>query len=332
MSDTKTMRVMRIEDGGGLALAERPAPRPGPEEVRIRVRAAGINRGDVLQRRGLYPAPPGVVPDVPGLEYAGEVIERGDRVRGVAVGDRVMGLVAGGGYSEQLTAHHREVLPIPDGFDFAAAAAIPEAFLTAYDALVVQGAMAPGHRVLIHAVGSGVGTAAVQLAAAWGATAIGTSRTPEKLERAKALGLTRGVVPSAPATFADAVTADGPVDRVLELVGGAYTAESVRCLGDRGRLILVGLLAGLDCAMPLAVVLKRRIRIQGTVLRSRPLEEKIAVARHFAAHALPLFAGPAPRLRPVLDTVFRFEDAEAAHRQMTGNTLVGKLVLTWDAA
>lgn len=328
MARDDSMRVMRIEDGG-LALAERPAPRPGPEAVRVRVRAAGINRGDVLQRKGLYPAPPGVVPDVPGLEYAGEVIEVGARVRGVAVGDRVMGLVAGGGYSEQITAHHRALLPIPEGMDFAEAAAIPEAFLTAYDALVVQAGLAPGHRILVHAVGSGVGTAAVQIGAAWGAQVIGTSRTAGKLDHAAKLGMNRGVVPGrSPVAFAADVTASGPIDVALDLVGGDYTPETVRCMADRGILMLVGLMAGLECVMPLTDVLRRRVRVQGTVLRSRPLEEKLALVRHFARHALPLFSGPAPRLRPVLDGAFPLEEAEAAHRRMTGNDLVGKLVLT----
>lgn len=323
------MRVMRIGDEGQMLLDRRPAPRPGPDEVRVRVRAAGVNRGDILQRKGLYPAPPGTVPDVPGLEYAGEVVECGARVRDVAEGDRVMGLVAGGGYAEQLVTHHRTLLPIPEGLDFAAAAAIPEAFVTAYDALVLQGGLMPGQRVLIHAAGSGVGTAAVQLAAQWGATVIGTSRTHAKLEKAAALGLHRGVVPRDGA-FAEAVRADGRVDLVLDLVGGAYTAESVRCVADRGCIMLVGLVGGIKCDMPLTVLLGRRIRVQGTVLRSRAIEEKIAVARSFADHVLRLFAGEAPRLRPVLAGVHPMPAVEDAHRQMRSNTLNGKLVLSWD--
>ena len=327
--DGETMRVMRIDGDGAMRLEVRPAPSPGPEEVQVRVRAAGVNRGDILQRKGLYPAPPGVVPDVPGLEYAGEVVRCGARVRGVAVGDRVMGLVAGGGYGEQVVAHHRTLIPIPEDIGFTDAAAIPEAFVTAYDALVLQAGLMPGQRVLIHAAGSGVGTAAVQLVSAWGATAIGTSRTPEKLVAAEALGLQRGIVPEA-GTFANAVRAAGAVDVVLDLVGGAYTAESVRCMTSGGCLMLVGLVGGIKCDMPLTVLLKRRIRVQGTVLRSRPLEEKIAVARSFCRHVLPLFGGSRPRLRPVVAGVHPMSAVDAAHGHMRANTLNGKLVLTWD--
>ncbi len=325
----ETMRVMRIGDDGQMHLDRRPAPRPGPDEVRVRVRAAGVNRGDILQRKGLYPAPPGTVPDVPGLEYAGEVVECGARVRGVTVGDRVMGLVAGGGYAEQVVAHHRTLLPVPDGLDLAAASVIPEAFITAYDALVLQGGLMPGQRVLIHAAGSGVGTAAVQLAAAWGATVIGTSRTHAKLEAARALGLSRGIVPRDGA-FADAVRADGPVDLVLDLVGGAYTAESVRCVAVRGCVMLVGLVGGVKCDMPLTVLLGRRIRVQGTVLRSRAIEEKITVARSFADHVLHRFTEDGPTLRPVLADVYPMTAVDDAHRRMRSNALNGKLALTWD--
>lgn len=320
-------RVMCI-DGGALRLVEREAAPPGPEEVAVRVRAAGVNRADILQRKGVYPAPPGAVQDVPGLEFAGEVVACGARVQGVAPGDRVMGIVAGGGYSERLCVHHRALLPVPAGLSWAEAAAIPEAFSTAYDALVLQAGLSPGHRVLIHAVGSGVGTAASQIAAAWGATVIGTSRTAGKLARAADLGLHHGVVPEAGA-FAEAVRGLGPVHVVLDLVGGPYTAESLGCMAPGGVLVLVGLMAGLTCEMPLAVLLKNRLQVRGTVLRARPIEEKIALARSFAAHGLPLFERGA--LRPIVDAVYPMAEVEAAHRHMLSNALVGKLVLEWPA-
>lgn len=324
--DSDSMRVMRIAEGGELVLDRRPRPSLGPEEVRVRVHTAGVNRGDILQRKGVYPAPPGAVPDVPGLEYAGEVVECGPRVFGVAPGARVMGLVGGGAYGEELAVHHRTLMPIPRGMDFATAAAIPEAFVTAYDALVLQGGLVSGQRVLIHAVGSGVGTAAVQIAKAWGATVIGTSRTPAKLARAAELGLDRAIVPDDGA-FAAAVLEDGPVALVLDLVGGGYTAESVKCMAIQGRLMLVGLVGGLETDMPLTIVLKKRLRIQGTVLRARPIEEKISVARAVAAQVLPLFASG--RLRPVVAGVHPMAEADAAHRHMGSNRLNGKLVLTW---
>lgn len=326
----RRMRAVRITRPGGpevLRVETAPAPALGPDEVRVAVRAAGVNRADVLQRLGRYPAPPGVVADVPGLEFAGEVIECGPRAAGWAPGDRVMGLLGGGGYAEEAAVHARALLPVPPGLDFAHAAAIPEAFVTAFDALVLQGGLVPGERVLIHAAGSGVGTAAAQIVAARGATAIGTSRTPDKLDAAAKLGLSRGIVPE-DGRFAAAVNADGPVDLVLDLVGGPYTAESVRCLADRGRLLLVGLLAGLECAMPLATVLGRRIRVQGTVLRARPIEEKIAVMRAFAKQCGPWLADGT--LAPVLAGTYPMAEAAAAHRRMQSDDVFGKLVLTWE--
>lgn len=326
---TEMMRAIRITGTGGpevLSLEDAPAPPLGADEVRVAVRAAGVNRADLLQCLGHYPAPPGAPADIPGLEYAGEVIEVGDRVDTRAPGDRVMGLVGGGAYAEQVVAHARELIPIPSGLDYAEAAAIPEAFVTAFDALYTQGGLGLGTRVVIHAVASGVGTAAVQLVKAAGGVSIGTTRTEDKLEAARALGLDHGVVAEG-GRFADAVAKHGPVDLVLELVGGEYVAEDTRCLRTGGRIVLVGLLAGTACTLPLATVLTRRIELRGTVLRSRSIEDKIAVAQTFARHVVPLFERG--DLKPVLGARYPMSAAADAHRQMRSNDLIGKIVLEW---
>lgn len=325
-----TMRAVRITGKGGpevLALGDVPVPPLGADDVRVAVRAAGVNRADLLQCLGLYPAPPGAPPDIPGLEYAGDVIEVGDRVDTHAPGDRVMGLVGGGAYAEQIVAHARELIPIPSGLDYAEAAAIPEAFATAFDALYTQGGLGLGTRVLIHAVASGVGTAAVQLVRAAGGVSIGTTRTAAKLDAAHALGLDHGVV-AVDGRFADAVAVHGPVDLVLDLVGGDYVAQDTRCLRVGGRIVLVGLLAGPTCALPLATVLTRRLELRGTVLRSRSIEDKIAVAQTFGRHVVPLFERGA--LAPVLGARYPMSAAADAHRRMRSNDLVGKLVLEWN--
>src|SRR5688572_19065336 len=223
------MRAIAITKPGGpevLAVVERPLPEPSRGEVRVRVRATAINRADLLQRMGAYPAPADAPPDIPGLEFAGEVDALGPGVERLAVGDRVFGLVGGGGYAEAVVSHERAVAKIPDGLSFEQAAAVPEAFITAHDAIVGQAGLRGGETLLVHAVGSGVGTAAVQLGRALGVSVIGTARTPDKLERAKELGLDAGIV-SEGAKFADAVKRVDPNGAavVLELVGGAYLDE-----------------------------------------------------------------------------------------------------------
>lgn len=291
----------------------------------MRVRATALNRADLLQRMGAYPAPPDAPPDIPGLEIAGEVDALGPGVERLAVGDRVFGLVGGGGYAEAVVSHERALARIPDGLSFEDAAAIPEAFITAHDAIVGQAGLAGGEALLVHAVGSGVGTAAVQLGRALGAFVVGTARTQDKLERARALGLDAGIVPT-PA-FADEVkhvVPDGAAV-ALELVGGAYLAEDVRAVRTLGRIVLVGLLAGAKTEVDLGLVLRKRVRILGTVLRSRPLEEKLAVMRTFEDRVVPLLARG--KLVPVVDTVMDLDQAGAAHARMASNAGFGKIVL-----
>ncbi|MBA3542554.1 MAG: NAD(P)H-quinone oxidoreductase [Deltaproteobacteria bacterium] len=322
------MRAIAITKPGGpdvLAVVDRPTPEPSRGEVRVRVRATAVNRADLLQRMGAYPAPPGEPADIPGLEIAGEVEALGSDVERLAIGDRVFGLVGGGGYAEAIVTHERALARIPEGMSFEAAAAVPEAFITAHDALA-QAGLRGGETLLVHAVGSGVGTAAVQLGRAFGVRVIGTARTPDKLERAKALGLDTGIVPAS-GRFADQVRAACPdgVAVVLELVGGGYVDEDLRCIQTLGRIVLVGLMAGVRQELDLALVLRRRARIFGTQLRARPLEEKLAAMRAFESQVVPLFARGL--LQPVVDTVMPLADAAKAHERMQSNAGFGKIVL-----
>ena len=268
------MKAIRISERGGpevLQIQEVADPAPGPSDVVVEVKATAINRADLLQCLGMYPAPPGVPADIPGLEYAGVVSSIGSKVTRWRAGDRIMGIVGGGAFAQKLVAHEREAVPIPPGMTLTDAAALPEAFFTAFDALVLQGALRSGERVLIHAVGSGVGTAAAQIAAAIGAQVLGTSRSPAKLERAKQLGLSHPIVadPAAP-HFAPKVkeaTGGSGVDVALDLVGGDYLAETLASLGSGARVLLVGLMGGAAATIELRVLLAKRIRLIGTVLR-----------------------------------------------------------------
>lgn len=322
-------RAVRIRGAGGpevLKLEEMTVGPPGPHEVRIAVRAAGLNRADCLQRRGVYPAPKGTVPDVPGLEYAGEIEACGEGVTNLDVGQRVMGIVAGGGMATHLLVHARECIPVPQSMSFEDAAAIPEAFFTAYDALVLQGGMKSGDRVLIHAAGSGVGTAAIQIARALGAQTMGTSRTAEKLARCCELGLDHDVH-TAEGTFAKRVRALGGADVILDTIGAKYLSENIASLRTGGRVVVIGLLGGIKGELNLGQLLGKRGTIHGSVLRSRPVEEKIALAQLFKKHVLPLFEGGS--LRPVIDSVMDMEDVQDAHAQMEAGKTFGKIVLRW---
>lgn len=325
-----SMRAIAITKPGGpevLALVERESPQPSRGEVRVRVRGTAVNRADLLQRMGAYPAPPDAPPDIPGLEIAGDVDAIGPGVERLKVGDRVFGLVSGGGYAEEIVSHERALARIPEGMSFEDAAAVPEAFCTAHDAIVTQANLRSGETLLIHAAGSGVGTAAAQLARALGATAIGTARTQDKLDRARELGLDHGIVPDA-GKFADAVRAyakDG-VDVVLELVGGGYVAEDLRCVATLGRIVLVGLMAGTKGDLDLGLVLRKRARIFGTVLRARPLEEKIAAMRAFESQVVPLLARGV--VKPIVDCVMPLAEAARAHERMQSNAGFGKIVLS----
>ncbi len=281
------MRAIIYTAPGGpevIQLREVPTPGPGPGQVRVRVRAAGLNRADIHQRRGNYPAPPGWPADIPGLEYAGEVEALGPGATRWQPGNRVMGLVGGGAHAEAVVVHQDEVLAIPEALSFVEAAAIPEAFLTAWDALVTRGRLQSGERVLIHAVGSGVGTAATQIAKRTGATVLGTSRQADKLERAREYGLDLGIDTSA-AGFRDAV--GEPVNVVIDVLGGPALADNLAVLAPRGRLVLLGFLQGNRAEVSLEPVLRKRLEIIGSVMRTRLLAERIPLVAAFAAQVLP---------------------------------------------
>jgi putative PIG3 family NAD(P)H quinone oxidoreductase len=324
----KAIVITKIGGPEALEIREVPTPEPSGDQIRVRVRACGLNRADLMQCRGYYPPPPGAPADIPGLEYAGEIDALGPDVTGPhKVGDRVFGIVAGGGQAEYLVTHERMALPIPENLDFEQAAAIPEVFLTAHDALQTQANVRPGERVLVHAVGSGVGSAAVQLAHAMGCTVFGTSRTPAKLELAGELGLDVGI-DSVEQDFAEVVqtqTMGAGVHVVLDLLGAAALAGNIAALATRGRLVLVGLLGGGTATADLSALLRKRITVVGTTLRARPIEQKIAVTQRFADQVIPWLARGL--VRPVLDRVFPFEETRAAQGRLESNLGFGKIIL-----
>ena len=326
------MRAAVITAPGGpevLAIREVPRPTPQGEDILVRVHTSALNRADLHQRQGRYPAPPGAPRDIPGIEFAGEVAELGPTARERRVGERVFGIVGGGAHAEFLTVHERAVALVPEGMTWADAGATPEAFITAHDALVTQGGLRPSERVLIHAVASGVGLAAVQLVRAAGAVPYGTSRTADKLGRAREVGLEDGIALGADlAPMADAVArwTDGVgVELVLDLVGGAYTPASMAAAATRGRIMLVGTVAGRRAELDLGQLLSKRLTIRGTVLRARALEEKILATRAFAEQVVPLLGRGA--VRPVIDSEWPLDAIADAHRRLAGNETVGKVVV-----
>ena len=323
------MRALVIARPGGpevLEIRERRDPVPAPREVLVRVRASALNRADLLQRRGLYPAPEGAPPDVPGLEFAGEVAACGDAVSERRCGDRVMGIVGGGAQAELVAVHEQLCLPIPEAMPYEEAAAIPEAYLTAYDALFLRGNLAPGETVLLHAAGSGVGTAAAALATSGGARVVALARSEDKRRRLAAMGL--AVVDPAVADPVAAIrgAAGGAIDLVIDLLGAASFAQNVDVLAVLGRMVLLGTMGGASAEVDLGALMRKRLTVIGTVLRSRPLEEKVELTRAFARSALPLFT--AGRLRPFVDRIVPWTEARAAHAAMERNENFGKIVLS----
>ena len=329
----KLMRAVQIVSHGGVeALSVREVAHPGQplaDRVLVRVHAAGLNRADILQRMGRYPAPQGFPQDIPGLEFAGSVEQIGEEVRNVRLGQRVFGITAGGAQAEYVVVPEAALVHVPANLTWAEAAAVPEVFITAHDALFSQAGLEMGESVLVHAAGSGVGTAAVQLAHAAGATVYGTSRTAEKLERARPFGLDEAVTVGSDATaFAEAVrewTNGAGVNVVLDLVGGAYLSANLEALAHRGRLMFVGTSAGASAELNLGIVMRKRLRLIGTVLRARSAEEKARATRRFAAHVVPLLASG--RVRPVIDRVYPMEEVRAAHERLESNESFGKIVL-----
>ena len=327
------MKAVVINRFGGpevLEIQDVPTPQPGPEEVVVHVRSTALNRADLLQRQGRYAAPPGTAENIPGLEFAGEVAEVGANSQRWHRGDRVMGIIGGGAHAEFVTTHQDAVCAVPPNLEWPAAGAVPEVFITAYDALQQAGFKA-GENVLVHAVGSGVGLSATQLVKALGGRAFGTSRTPDKIERAKPFGLESGYAVPEPsalsglAAFGRSVTGGG-FDVVLDLNGGPYFAASLEAMALRGRIILIGGVAGGKTEIDLYQILGKRLHVIGTVLRARSLEEKISITAAFARDVVPLLAQGT--IQPVIDSVFPLDQIQDAHRRLESNETFGKVVLT----
>ena len=327
------MRAAVITEPGGpdvLKIMEVDDPVPGPEDVLVDVKASALNRADLLQREGSYPAPPGSPADIPGLEFAGVVLEAGERVIGMSKGDRVFGLLRGGGYASRTVTHHRMAVPIPDGWDFIQAAATPEVYFTAYDALFNRGNLQMGEKVLVHAAGSGVGTAAVQLAHHAGAFVFGTAGSAEKLAGAAKLGMDVGINYH-DEDFAAVVkehTGGTGVDVLIDFIGAPYWDQNIASMAVLGRLVEVGLMGGSRVEVDLGRLMGKRLQVTGTGLRGRSLEEKLALTAQFKRHVLPHLASGS--MKPIVDRTFPLEEVAEAHRYMETNANFGKIVLTID--
>ena len=323
------MRAVVLHSHGGpeVLTIERVAdPVPGPDEVVVDVAATALNRADLLQRMGLYPDPRRLSPEIPGLEFAGSVSACGERARMWQVGDRVMGIEAGGAYAERIATHERQLLRVPDGIDLVAAAGIPEVFLTAWDALVLQGGLTSGRWALVHAGASGVGTAAIQLAKAVGAR-IAVTCSSGKAQACRDLGADLVFERSPHDWLSDAKAAvpDG-FDTVLDVIGGEEVDRNLQAVATRGTIVQVGLMGGGTTPVNVGLLLAKRATWVGTTLRTRPIEEKVGVTRRFAAEVLPLFDSGA--LHPVIDSVYPFDQIGDAHRLMEQNKNTGKIVVS----
>lgn len=323
------MRAVVLNGHGGpevLTLADVSAPQVGAEEVLVQVRATSLNRADLLQRMGFYPDPFPGEHEIPGMEFSGRVTAVGSRVRTWKTGDEVMGIVSGGAYAEQLVVHERQAMRIPKGVSLADAAAIPEVFITAWDALVVQGGLTSGRWALVHAGASGVGTAAVQICKALGAHVVATC-SAGKVAAVKALGADV-VVDYTSQDFVEAVkqaTNSRGVDVVLCVIGGDYLDRNMSCLAQKGHIVQVGVMGGGTTPFNLGALMPKRAKLSGTVLRARPLEEKIAISQRFATEVVPLFESG--QLQPVIDCRFALSDIAKAHAHMGANANTGKIVI-----
>ncbi len=325
------MKAVIITRPGGpevLEIQNVETPEPLGDYVRVRVRAAGLNRADLLQRAGGYPAPAGSPSNIPGLEFAGEVDAVGSLVRAWKPGQRVMGLAGGGAQAEYILAHEGLLVEIPENLDFVQAGGIPEVFITAHDALFTQAGLQMGERLLVHAAGSGVGTAAIQLAHAAGVTTFGTSRTPSKLEQAKSLGLDAGISHQNFAAEVNRLTEGAGVHVVLDFIGAAYLEQNLEVLTNWGRIVFLATMGGFQANVNLGMLMSRRISMRGVTLRTRTLEEKLAVTRRYATSVLPLLASG--KVRPIIDHVYPLEEIGEAHRVMGENRNFGKLVVRVD--
>src|SRR6202167_2656806 len=330
MSLPVEMTVIEIAAPGGpeqLKPALRPVPRPGDGEVLVRVAAAGVNRPDVMQRQGRYPPPPGAS-DIPGLEIAGEIVALGPKVSGVSIGDKVTALLAGGGYAGYAIAAAPLWLPLPHRISMAEAAAIPETFFTVWTNLFDRGRCKPGDNVLIHGGTSGIGTTAIQLAAAWGARVFATAGSDEKVQACVKLGAVRGINYRTE-DFVEvmrAETAGNGVDVTLDMVAGSYVARNLEIAALEGRIVTISLLGGARAEINMGTILTKRLTLTGSTLRSRTVAQKAEVADAVRKNVWPLLASG--RVRPVIFATFPMAEASAAHRLMESSTHIGKIVLT----
>jgi NADPH2:quinone reductase len=313
------VRAATIRDGEVL-VEEHPDPEPGSGMVLVRVRGAGINGADMLQRRGRYPAPPGSPADIPGLELAGEVAALGPGAARFAEGDRVMGIVGGGGQGELAVVHERQLMPVPEALEFPDAGGVPEVFTTAHDALFTQARLRPGERLLVHGAAGGVGTAAVQLGHALGAHVTATVRNPDARDAVAELGADDVIDP-------EGFEQHGPFDVILELVGAPNLGANVKALNTLGRIAVIGIGAGAKGELNLAALMGKRGRIMASALRARPLEEKAATARALEREVLPLFERGAVRV-PVAET-FALDDVGAAYERFAAGGKLGKIMLVF---
>lgn len=311
------MRAVTTTGEDGIEVREHPDPEPGHGEVLVRVRAAGLNGADILQRRGRYPAPPGSPPDIPGLELAGEVAQLGPGAERFALGDRVMAIIGGGGQAELALVHERQLMRVPEALGWPEAGGFPEVFTTAHDALFTQAGLRPGETLLVHGGAGGVGTAAVQLGRRVGARVIATVRR----EEARGAVAELGAEVLAPEGFGE----HGPFDVILELVGAPNLEENLKALATGGRILTIGIAGGAKAELNLAILLAKRGRIHGSTLRARPLEEKAATARAVEREVLPGIADGSLRV-PIART-FPLAEAEAAYDAFAAGGKVGKLVL-----
>ena len=323
----KAIRILEYGESDQMELSDVERPSRASEELLVRVEYTALNRADILQREGHYPAPPGIRDDIPGLEYGGVVEEVGNQTRRFEVGDRVFGLTPGASYAEYLVVREDQCMPVPESLSLKEASAIPEVFFTAYDALVLQGNLTAGESVLIHAAGSGVGTAAVQIARVTGAKRIFGTASKRKLEKASELGMDVGI-DYRNTRFEDVIDQEQPggVQIILDVIGAEYWDQNIECLTEKGRMILVGLLGGARTEVDLSQILFGRARIMGTTMRNRRPSEKAEVLRKFEDRILPLFEQG--RIKPVIDREFSLKDASDAHRYMEANKNIGKIVLS----
>ncbi len=324
------MQVVEIAAPGGpeqLKTATRPVPKPGDEEVLVKVAAAGVNRPDVMQRQGRYPPPAGAS-DLPGLEIAGEIVALGPKVSRLSIGEKVTALLPGGGYAAYAVAAAPLCLPIPDGISMVEAAAIPETYFTVWTNLFDRGRCKAGDIVLIHGGTSGIGTTAIQLAAAWGASAFATAGSDVKARACERLGAIRGINYHTE-DFVEVMRAqtDGKgVDVTLDMVAGSYVARNMDIAALEGRIVVISLLGGSKAEINLGMILTKRLTLTGSTLRARTVAQKAEVAAAVRKNIWPLLA--AGRVRPVIHATFPLAQASEAHRLMETSNHIGKIVLT----